>query len=755
MTLEAPLPGELGGSRATAVHHALHRRTTSEDVEDAVRKASPVGLDEVATILDNLGQRAPPCRDDGDSDGHAFEGRETETLVPGGHDDRLRGGQEARHERGVDEARHPDARHAGEEGGPPRVLRPGEHEREAGPGAVHPGPRVGETGEVLALGRAPGRDDEGPLDLEPCQRLGTGRPGAVEGIVDTVVDDMRWVDPEGLDRLAGAVGRDADDGRGPADLLRGRRYGGGLVGVAPRHDVVEGDDVAARRRGQLELHPVHHGVMGVEDPADLPPKPGGRHGHGSQGHPPVARETGPQGSHCDAVDPPGAAARHGGRGSSADLMLVHTRPEDAVARDGGDGQVRHPPILPSCVRSAAILGPSVVARGEPVPDPRHPRVALITSSYHPHVGGVEEHVRQVARELRSAGHQVEVWTVDRGEHLGVQKLDGTEVRYLPTPLPARSSASLVRLARDLPAAVWGWCRAYRALRPDVLHVHCFGPNGVYALALHRLTRTPMIVTSHGETLADDHDVYARSALLRRSLRGAVAQADAVTAPSRYVLRDLRSRFGLVGGTVVPNGVGPAPVPLPEVRRDPALRRVVAVGRMERMKGFDLLLEAVEATGRRDIEVVLGGDGSSLGELRELAASLGLGERVHFLGRLYPDEVAAQMAAADVVVVPSRREAFGIVALEAWRAKTPLVGTVHGGMAEFVRDDVDGVLVDPLDTQALGNAIEDVLSDATRAGRLCAAGLERLACYSWEQVARRYVHLYLDVGRTRAGPSGTP
>lgn len=390
-----------------------------------------------------------------------------------------------------------------------------------------------------------------------------------------------------------------------------------------------------------------------------------------------------------------------------------------------------------------------------MPDPRRPRVSLVTSSYHPHVGGVEEHVRQVARELRSAGHQVEVWTVDRGEHLGVQKLDGTEVRYLPTPLPARSSASLVRLARDLPAAVWGWCRAYRALRPDVLHVHCFGPNGVYALALHRLTRTPMIVTSHGETLADDHDVYARSALLRRSLRGAVAQADAVTAPSRYVLRDLRSRFGLVGGTVVPNGVGPAPVPLPEVRRDPALRRVVAVGRMERMKGFDLLLEAVEATGRRDIEVVLGGDGSSLGELRELAASLGLGERVHFLGRLYPDEVAAQMAAADVVVVPSRREAFGIVALEAWRAKTPLVGTVHGGMAEFVRDDVDGVLVDPLDTQALGNAIEDVLSDATRAGRLCAAGLERLACYSWEQVARRYVHLYLDVGRTRAGPSGTP
>src|SRR5829696_4227583 len=220
------------------------------------------------------------------------------------------------------------------------------------------------------------------------------------------------------------------------------------------------------------------------------------------------------------------------------------------------------------------------------------RVALVASSYHPHLGGVESHVRHVARELRASGDEVEVWTVDRGEHLGVTELDGSVVRHLPTPLPARSAGALAGFATAAPVAWHAWRSAFRAFRPELLHVQCFGPNGVYAAALARRTGTPLVLSSHGETFMDDHDAFGRSALLREGLRRSIAAAAATTGCSRQVLEDLRERFGLVTGTVVPNGVGPVPTTPPVGTMPEALDLldtplVFGVGRLELTKGFDL------------------------------------------------------------------------------------------------------------------------------------------------------------------------
>ena len=80
------------------------------------------------------------------------------------------------------------------------------------------------------------------------------------------------------------------------------------------------------------------------------------------------------------------------------------------------------------------------------------RVALISSSYAPYVGGVEQHVRQVAHELEAQGFGVEVWTVDRGEHLGTRDIDGIVVRYLPAPLPARHLKAMLSFLVRMPPA---------------------------------------------------------------------------------------------------------------------------------------------------------------------------------------------------------------------------------------------------------------------------------------------------------------
>ncbi|MGO0575717.1 glycosyltransferase family 4 protein [Ornithinimicrobium panacihumi] len=376
---------------------------------------------------------------------------------------------------------------------------------------------------------------------------------------------------------------------------------------------------------------------------------------------------------------------------------------------------------------------------EPPIRPR--RVTLVSSSYHPHFGGVEEHVRHVARRLHDRGHDVEVWTVDRGERLGIQVIDGIHVRYLQTPLPARRLESTTRFLIRMPNALLGWLNAARAFRPEILHVHCFAPSGIYASVLSRVLRTPLIVSSHGETFMDAGGAFQRSALLRKGLRAACVQAAVVTGCSALVVEDLQNEFGVGEMVVVPNGVEivEPEEPCSDGRREPPT--VVAVGRLVEVKGFDLLIRAFAQVGVKDSLLVLVGDGPQRESLEELTAELGLGGRVHFLGKQSPEQIQRIMAQGTVVVMPSRREAFGIVALEAWASGTPLIATCLGGPRDFVTNEADGLLVDPEDSPALAAAIERVFHDADFAARLAEAGRASVKQFTWERVVADYERIY--------------
>ncbi|APZ35201.1 hypothetical protein BOH66_13810 [Microbacterium aurum] len=369
------------------------------------------------------------------------------------------------------------------------------------------------------------------------------------------------------------------------------------------------------------------------------------------------------------------------------------------------------------------------------------QVALIASSFHPRVGGVEEHVRHTARALRARGISVVIWTVDRGDPVPAV-VDGVPVRVLPCPLPARNARSLASFARRAPAAFTRWLRAARADRPGILHVHCFGPNGVWALALARVLRLPLVVTAHGETFGDADGVFATSALLRRSLRAALQRADAVTACSRFTARDLEERFELAPdrAEVIMNGVdldepaGTAPS-LPG-------RYVLALGRVVHTKGFDLLLRAfAQARLPDDVSVVIGGDGPERPALEALADEQGLVGRVLFTGRLDRGAVVRAAAASAALAVPSRVEPFGIVLLEGWRAGVPVIATSHGGPPELINDGTDGWLVDPGDTVAFAAALERIFDVPEVSARIAAAGRDRVTAFTWDRIAAEYATVY--------------
>ncbi|HEU4329663.1 MAG TPA: glycosyltransferase family 4 protein [Lapillicoccus sp.] len=376
------------------------------------------------------------------------------------------------------------------------------------------------------------------------------------------------------------------------------------------------------------------------------------------------------------------------------------------------------------------------------------RIALLPSAYPPSVGGVEELSRQLALTLRDAGDEVEIWTshLDHRDQASASEQDGVVVRRFPMPLPGLRPQSWPPVMSIGRRSLADLRRATETFRPDVLHVQCFGPNGVYATALSRSTRIPLVVSLQGETVMDDHDIFEQSHTMRFALRAGLRRASAVTACSRFTLDDA-TRFGLPpgAGEVVFNGVA-LDQPTGAVRVGDDQRYVLAIGRVVPKKGFDLLIEGFARIADRhpDVELRIGGAGSALADLTALAEAKGLGARVRFVGRQDRGDVAALMAGADCVVMPSRLEPFGIVVLEGWRAGAPVVATTHGGPPEFVDNGVTGLLVDPFDTDAVASALDRLLGDAALRKAIGAAGAEEVRRFAWPQITEQYRAIYRSV-----------
>ncbi|MHB8467202.1 MAG: glycosyltransferase [Acidimicrobiales bacterium] len=227
----------------------------------------------------------------------------------------------------------------------------------------------------------------------------------------------------------------------------------------------------------------------------------------------------------------------------------------------------------------------------------------------------------------------------------------------------------------------------RRLRPDVVHAHWWLPGGLAAA----LQPTPFVLTLHGSDVA----IAPR---LRRLARWVLSRAAAVVAVSDALAEEAAQT---IGGPAV--GVAPMPVVIaPASMPGPPRSGLLAVGRLTPEKGFDVLIDAM-ARIRPDTTLDVIGDGPLMAGLRARAT-----DRVRFLGALPRAEYHARLRAASALVVPSRREGLGLVAVEAILAGTPVVASAVGGLPSVVCAD-GGILVPPDDAVALAHALDHVSS----------------------------------------------
>jgi glycogen(starch) synthase len=386
---------------------------------------------------------------------------------------------------------------------------------------------------------------------------------------------------------------------------------------------------------------------------------------------------------------------------------------------------------------------------------RHPDVAVFASSFHPHVGGVEEVVRQLAHRQRARGANPLVLTMRWPKDLpATDEHEGIPVRRHIFRLPERRPRWLAAYAlqhRLIERQVDAQLRAHGA---RIIHVHCVSGNALYALRASRRLRLPLVASLHGELTMDADNVYETSSVLPRLLRSVLQHADAVTACSRHTLQEAEASTGIVlgeRGRVVANGVD-----LREIRSAPPERMarpyILALGRHVRQKGFDALLDAYsDGLGARAgaPDLVIAGDGPELPALQARASSLGLSRRVHFPGRCDRSRTAALFNGCEFFVLPSRHEPFGIVCLEAMAAGKATVATRVGGVPEVVADGSTGLLVPPDDRAALAGALDALCAQPLLRRRLEEGAESSVPRFDWTQITSIYADIYDAIVEARA------
>jgi D-inositol-3-phosphate glycosyltransferase len=393
-------------------------------------------------------------------------------------------------------------------------------------------------------------------------------------------------------------------------------------------------------------------------------------------------------------------------------------------------------------------------------------------------GGMNVYVRELTRHLGRLGIHVDVFTRSQDEHVPhvLHNLGyGNRVVHVPAgpevPLPKKELATYLS---QFGAGIQEFAAA-KGLNYDVIHSH-YWMSGLAGLELQAAWNLPVVHMFH--TLGLMKNRVAQSAEEMEGEyridgeRQVLASADRIIAATLAEQAQLQWLYNSSTRriTVIPPGVDTSrfyPIPDDEAKEFVGIpandRMILYVGRIEPLKGLDVLLEAMgryccnENVEQSHLHLaIIGGEPDvsrekmteEMARLQAMRESYGLKDMVTFLGKRGQDTLPYYYSAADVVVVPSHYESFGMVALEAMACGTPVVASQVGGLAFLVQDGVTGYTVPVGDPEALCTHLSDLLNDRELRRQMGERAVATAREYAWENIARQMIDLYEVVTRRR-------
>jgi len=387
-------------------------------------------------------------------------------------------------------------------------------------------------------------------------------------------------------------------------------------------------------------------------------------------------------------------------------------------------------------------------------------------------GGMNVYVRELSRELAAQGLLVDIFTRSQDATRERIRQLWPKVRVVHLPAGPEEPYHKNLVYEHLPQFVAGFRKfcAAENITYDLLHSH-YWLSGWVARELKRQRPVPTVHMFH--TLARMKNMAApgnatKETETRIRVEGElVHDLDCLIAATPLDRAQMVELYGADPDriVVIPLGVDPAmfrPIPRAEALAAMGIdlpqpnRLVLFVGRLDPVKGLDTLLRAMceltelEPQLSKSLSlVVIGGDtdesGTDLSEelecLDKLKDEAGISDLVAFVGSRAQDTLAYYYSAADVCVVPSYYESFGLVALEAMACGTPVIASRVGGLQHTVEDGINGFLVPSGDHQALAEKLRMVLCDAELREKLATSARRSTQSYTWKIVAERILDVY--------------
>jgi glycogen(starch) synthase len=398
------------------------------------------------------------------------------------------------------------------------------------------------------------------------------------------------------------------------------------------------------------------------------------------------------------------------------------------------------------------------------------RVLILSWEYPPIVeGGLARHVRKLAEELVRQGTEVHVLTRGGDEMAAEELRAGVHVHRVAERATPRDLDEFVAWVEGMNAHMLAAGRRLGRRRAfDVVHGHDWLVAGAAAGLAERLG-APYLTTVHATEYGRHQGWVQRypQSYIHGIETWMAGRAERIIACSQYMREHVADVFEVAERriTVIPNGIDPGDLrpsgDLAELRAryaQPGERLVLLVGRLVYEKGFQLALEAMG--GPRGVIARVGGvrylvagSGTHASELRAQAQRLRIARHGTFAGWIGDDVLHSLYRIADLCVVPSIYEPFGLVALEAMASGCPCIVADTGGLREVVPNDDVGLRFRSRDPRSLAEMMERVLCDDALRDRLVAEATEHVRRFDWADVARRTAEVYGDLGGAAALRAG--
>jgi glycosyltransferase involved in cell wall biosynthesis len=357
------------------------------------------------------------------------------------------------------------------------------------------------------------------------------------------------------------------------------------------------------------------------------------------------------------------------------------------------------------------------------------RILHIYKDYYPVLGGIENYVRQLAEDQARRGHSVEVLVTNLSRQTVTEVMTGVSITKTSRWLNVSSAPVSPRLAIEL------FRRLYSQTPPDIIHLHAPYPVGELAwlvgswLPRFAKNRPKTVITYHSDIIKQKKLLRFYAPILRRVLKRVdrvIPTSATYILSSPFLARVPEKCTTIPLGVEVARFLQPDEIKVTRIKEQFPEKIGLFVGRLRYYKSLNYLIEAmleVEPTAK----LLIIGVGQMEQKWKNLTESLGLAERVIFLGEVSDAEKAAYYAACDVFVLPSaeRSEAFGAVLVEAMASGKPVISTELGTGTSWVNQHGEtGLVVPPRDPHALATALNTILSDPELAAKFGQHGRNR-------------------------------